>query len=78
MNISDDLRSFIIAIAVIAAVALVIEYIAGLAYMARELWYINREIERSDGDELSYWKKCRRRLFLLLVPFAVLFMRNGK
>jgi len=75
---SNDLKSFIAAIVIIIAVALAVEYIAGIVYMSRELWHINREIERTDGEELKFWRKRKRRLLLSLIPFASFFLRNGK
>ena len=37
---------------------------------ARDLRYINMEIRRSIGSEQRYWKRCRRKLWLSLIPFV--------
>lgn len=39
---------------------------------ARELRYINMEIERTTGNEQLLWMKRRRRLWLSLIPFIPL------
>lgn len=38
-------------------------------HFSYELRYINREIERTKGDERKHWLRQRRRLWLSLLPF---------
>ena len=35
----------------------------------KELRFLNMEIGRTDGEERTYWKRRRRRLWLSLLPF---------
>lgn len=36
----------------------------------RELRYLNTEIARTSGEQRRHWLRCRRRLWLSLLPFV--------
>lgn len=42
-------------------------YISGFI---RELRYLNTEIARTTGEQRRHWLRCRRRLWLSLIPFV--------
>ena len=52
------------------ALAVLIVWIANwFIAFARELKYLNNEICRTEGEELSYWLNRKKRLWLSLLPF---------
>lgn len=36
----------------------------------QELRYLNTEISRTTGEQRRHWLRCRRRLWLSLIPFV--------
>lgn len=55
---------------ILIAGGLLVFAVLNLISFARELKYLNREIARSTGHERQYWLRCRRRLWLSLLPFV--------
>lgn len=50
-------------------VALLSALISKIHNFSRELSFLNREIQRTEGEECAHWKRERRRLWLSLLPF---------
>jgi len=71
---ADNLSSELIFLIIITAVPLLCLILCVackfICIFSQELNYINSEIMRSEGQELKYWKKQRRRLWLSLIPFV--------
>ena len=68
MTNSDIVWILIIAVP-LAAVALV-KLVLFIVSFAKELQYIQFEINRNDGAEREYWIAEKRRLWLSLLPFV--------
>ena len=49
---------------------LLVGLISKISDFCHELDYINREIARTVGGEQQYWKRKKRRLWRMLLPFG--------
>ncbi len=70
-NQLDTGNYIIIALVVLIALALIV--VGSVLFyndFSRELQHLNTEIRRTEGEELDYWKKRRRRLWLSILPFV--------
>ncbi|MBQ9861142.1 MAG: hypothetical protein IJO75_02670 [Clostridia bacterium] len=68
---NSDLALYIlIGIAATALLLLAVGAVHAFFYeFTRELRYLNREIERSNGSDRRYWERRKRRLWLSILPF---------
>lgn len=68
----DDQMLIVVAIAVIVILlALVVIRIAmWFQWFQKELRYLNKEIERTTGEEQKHWKRRKKRLLSSLIPFV--------
>lgn len=67
-----ELTFLITIIALFFAIVLIIYFAASYTRYARELKYIESEINRSTGSERQYWIKKKRKLWLSFLPFGKL------
>ena len=69
---SNGTTVFLIIILVVLFLLVFINVVSFFLDFAKELRYINMEIERTTGKEQLLWMKRRRRLWLSLIPFIPL------
>ena len=62
----DSMLMFVI---IFFTVAILVTLISKIHNFSRELRFLNREIQRTEGEECQHWKRERRRLWLSLLPF---------
>ena len=66
----DSAVDVLLTIAIIFfTVAFLSALISKILNFNRELGFLNREIQRTEGEECEHWKQERRRLWLSLLPF---------
>lgn len=72
MNLElDTLTIMLFAVAItFFVIVFLVGLITKLNNFRQELEYLNREIARTYGAERKYWKREKRRLWLLLLPFC--------
>lgn len=51
------------------AAVLLVSLVMKLDAFSRERKYIDREIQRSTGEERKYWQQKKRRLWRMFLPF---------
>lgn len=56
--------------ALLALPLIVILIAIRISEFTRELRYLNTEIARTTGEQRRHWLRCRRRLWLSLIPFV--------
>lgn len=54
----------------VVLISLLIRLIVFIYDFSSELYYLNIEIERTEGEERSWYIRQRRRLWLSLIPFV--------
>ena len=69
---SNGTTVLLIIILVVLFLLVFINVVSFFLDFAKELRYINMEIERTTGKEQLLWMKRRRRLWLSLIPFIPL------
>ena len=66
-----DASALILWILAILALPIILVLIAiRINGFTQELRYLNTEITRTTGDQRRHWLRCRRRLWLSLIPFV--------
>ena len=59
----------LIIVIVFFTVAIIFAIASRIHNFRRDLDWLNREIQRTQGEERQYWKEEKRRLWLSLLPF---------
>ena len=63
--------AWILCILAILALPIIVVLLAiRISDFTRELRYLNTEIARTTGEQRKHWLRCRRRLWLSLIPFV--------
>jgi hypothetical protein len=57
-------------IGAVAVVLLLVKCIVWARTFSQELWYLNCEIQRTQGKEQNRWKRRKRKLLLSILPFV--------
>ncbi|MBE6973669.1 MAG: hypothetical protein E7440_07330 [Ruminococcaceae bacterium] len=59
-----------LAVAGILLFFLLFGFVRFIAGFSKKIRYLNNEIRRTDGAERMYYIRCRRRMWLTLIPFV--------
>ena len=60
----------LIAIGVLVFAMLGVRFAMWFQWFHRELRYVNKEIERTEGKEREHWKRRKKRLIRSIIPFV--------
>ena len=69
-NTNEELYWLIGFVAVVVLIGLVVWFSKFLNGFSRELRQLKNEIQRTKGEERTYWMQRKRRLWLSLIPFV--------
>lgn len=69
-NTNEELYWLIGFFAVVVLIGLIVWFSKFLNGFSRELRQLKNEIQRTKGEERTYWMERKRRLWLSLIPFV--------
>ena len=59
-----------IIVVVLTFAIIAVRFAMWFSWFRRELRYVNKEIDRTEGREQEHWKKRKKDLYRTMIPFA--------